>query len=408
MAPSLSLQPSEPDRAEIERLEAQFKASVEPRPKPWIVRHWTVPVIAITIVAAFFTLRGHLPSLDSIGDAFSRADVRWLIVAVVLEAISNGMFARQQRALLKSLGVRMSLPRALGVTYARSALAISMPAGSAVSAGYALREYKRTGASTDKATAVMVISGVISVLGLGALYVAGIVYVVLAHPIAMWQAHTLPITSILAGTALAASAWWAIHRVRAAHPSTSVALRGEVQTERRFETIRIAIRQAIDAWRSLSVRDWSIAGGFAILNWLTDLLCLAAAARAFDLPVSLVTLSSIYLGVQLVRQIPLTPGGIGLIEAGLLAGLVSAGGGTAAAAAVVLTYRVLSCWALLPLGGLAWLALRAGSRRDANRQAALASPESISGVSEGPIRHAIERGERISDRELAVADPLHS
>jgi hypothetical protein len=101
-----------------------------------------------------------------------------------------------------------------------------------------------------------------------------------------------------------------------------------------------------------------IATVFAVVNWLADMLCLAAAARAFALPVGLVTIATIYLGVQIVRQIPLTPGGIGLIETGLLAGLASAGAPTAAAAAVVLTYRVLSCWLILPLGGLAWLGLR--------------------------------------------------
>ena len=112
-------------------------------------------------------------------------------------------------------------------------------------------------------------------------------------------------------------------------------------------------------WRTVRPRHWALALTFAALNWLTDLLCLAAAARAFALPVGLFTLASIYLGVQLVRQIPVTPGGIGLIETGLLAGLATAGAGAAAAAAVVLTYRLLSCWLILPIGGASWLGLRA-------------------------------------------------
>lgn len=334
----------------------------------WIVRHWTVPVAVVMLVAAYLTLRGHLPSLRATADAFSKANVWWLTIAVLLEAISNSMFARQQRALLRSLGVRMSVARALGVTYARSALAISMPAGSAVSAGYALNEYKRGGASTEKATAAMVLSGVISVLGLVALYVLGIVGIFVAEPTEVWRDHAI---FLVAGAVVAISgvvAWLWIRRsnatrAKATAMAPAVAVDAALPTThlaRRMRSIRVATRQAVDASRSLRVRDWSLAGVFAIVNWLTDMLCLIAAARAFNLPVGLLTIAGVYLGVQLVRQIPLTPGGIGLVETGLLAGLVSAGGSTAAAAGVVLTYRVLSCWALLPLGGLAWLGLRIG------------------------------------------------
>jgi hypothetical protein len=71
-----------------------------------------------------------------------------------------------------------------------------------------------------------------------------------------------------------------------------------------------------------------------------------------------VTLGAVYLTVQIVRQIPLTPGGIGVIELSLLAGLVSAGAGEAAAAATVLVYRLLSCWLIIPVGLLCWTLLR--------------------------------------------------
>jgi len=341
---------------------------IAPKQRPWIVRHWALPVVALMLVAAYLTLRDHLPGVKSIADAFSTANLRWLTVAVVLEYISNAMFARQQRALLRSLGVRMSMARALAVTYARSALAISVPAGSAVSAGSHSAEYKRGGANTEKATAVMVISGLLSVAGLFALYVFGVIGVVLAQPVISWHQHPVLITAALVATAAGIVTWLLLRRANMARAAARIAAEVPVapvdQPRRRLDSVRTATRQALNAWRSLRVRDWSVAGLFAVANWLFDLLCLAATARAFDLPVGLITLSSIYLGVQIVRQVPLTPGGVGFVETGLLAGLVSAGGSPAAAAAVVLTYRVLSCWAFLPLGGLAWLGLRASARAD--------------------------------------------
>lgn len=64
-----------------------------------------------------------------------------------------------------------------------------------------------------------------------------------------------------------------------------------------------------------------------------------------------------------MRQIPLTPGGLSLIEATLLAGLIAAGAATTPAAAAVLIYRCLSCWATIPIGILGWLAFWQTARR---------------------------------------------
>jgi uncharacterized protein (TIRG00374 family) len=108
----------------------------------------------------------------------------------------------------------------------------------------------------------------------------------------------------------------------------------------------------------LRVRDWTVALAYAAVNWLTDLLCLAAACRALGLPVGLTTLAGIYLGVQIVRQVPLTPGGVGVIETALVAGLTATGATAITAAAAVLVYRLLSCWLIIPAGGVAALALR--------------------------------------------------
>ena len=70
------------------------------------------------------------------------------------------------------------------------------------------------------------------------------------------------------------------------------------------------------------------------------------------------TLAGIYLGVQIVRQVPLTPGGVGVIDTALVAGLTAAGATAATAVAAVLVYRLISCWLLLPAGGVAVVLLR--------------------------------------------------
>jgi uncharacterized protein (TIRG00374 family) len=98
-------------------------------------------------------------------------------------------------------------------------------------------------------------------------------------------------------------------------------------------------------------------------NWLFDVACLLAVGRAFGLPVNAVKIVGAYLVVQLIRQIPLTPGGVGMVEASLLLSLVAAGATSDTAAAVVLTYRLLSCWLIAPIGLLSWFTLRANPDR---------------------------------------------
>jgi uncharacterized membrane protein YbhN (UPF0104 family) len=121
-----------------------------------------------------------------------------------------------------------------------------------------------------------------------------------------------------------------------------------------------AIRHAA----SLSVRDWAAGGAAALANWLLDVVCLVATAHAFGLTIGVVQIVGVYLAIQLVRQIPLTPGGVGVVEASLLVALVALGATSGTAAAVVLTYRLLSSWLIAPIGLLAWIGLRPGQHRD--------------------------------------------
>lgn len=114
----------------------------------------------------------------------------------------------------------------------------------------------------------------------------------------------------------------------------------------------------------MPTRVWAAGTALALGNWLLDVACLLATAHAFQLPVGTAAIVGAYLAVQLVRQVPLVPGGVGLVEASLLLALVAATSGTAAA--VVLTYRLLSCWLIAPIGLLAWLTLQPNRRNPAN------------------------------------------
>jgi uncharacterized protein (TIRG00374 family) len=108
------------------------------------------------------------------------------------------------------------------------------------------------------------------------------------------------------------------------------------------------------------------AAGAAVGRWLFDLLALATALIAVGAHprFSLVLLA--FVAAQLLAQIPITPGGIGVVEAGLTATLVLAGVDGGDAALATLAYRLVSYWLMLPAGLVAWLVHR--------RRVAVAAP----------------------------------
>jgi putative heme transporter len=332
----------------------------------WRRLRWVVLLGAL--VAAVLVLRGRLPGPAAVLAAIRTASPGWLLLAAALEAISMGMFARQQRRLLRAFGVRMSLPRALALTFSRTAMTVALPAGSAVSAGYAYQEFRARGASRATASTVTVLSGVASVAGLLALYLTGALGSAVPWLVAAWRAEpasvsvTVGLAVLTAATLLAmllALGWSVLHPGPGVTPARSARPARGLTRWRAAAQARTAVAQAAREARELPIRHWYVVIALAAANWLADLACLAAVAHAFHLSIGLFPVASAYLAVQVVRQIPVTPGGTGLVETSLLAGLVSAGAAHAPAAAVVLGYRLLSCWVMLPIGLLAWLAMRA-------------------------------------------------
>jgi uncharacterized protein (TIRG00374 family) len=78
----------------------------------------------------------------------------------------------------------------------------------------------------------------------------------------------------------------------------------------------------------------------------------------------------IYAAAQLAATLPITPGGLGVLEGSLTVGLVAFGGAEGSTLSAVLLYRLISFWGLLPTGALAYLRVRHGRRRERAARAA--------------------------------------
>jgi uncharacterized protein (TIRG00374 family) len=110
--------------------------------------------------------------------------------------------------------------------------------------------------------------------------------------------------------------------------------------------------------RATLASRWRSALLAAAGNTMFDFLSLLAVLRAVhaDPRPSLVVLA--YAAAEVLTQIPLTPGGLGFVEAGLAGTLTLAGVPGSDAVAATLLYRLLSYWLPIPLGGLAYLLFR--------------------------------------------------
>jgi uncharacterized membrane protein YbhN (UPF0104 family) len=100
-------------------------------------------------------------------------------------------------------------------------------------------------------------------------------------------------------------------------------------------------------------RQWWEALLLAAGRWVLDYLTLIAALYAVGASprASLVLLA--FCAAQLLGTLPLTPGGLGFVEAGLTGALALAGVGGGAAVVATLAYRLVSFWLPIPAGAVA-------------------------------------------------------
>ncbi|MDE3008025.1 MAG: UPF0104 family protein [Acidobacteriota bacterium] len=110
---------------------------------------------------------------------------------------------------------------------------------------------------------------------------------------------------------------------------------------------------------------------WATLNWVLDAACLWVFLWSFGSVISPVDLLVAYGLANIFAAIPVTPGGLGVVEGVLIPTLVGFGVPHAQAILAVLGYRLLNFWIPIPIGGAAYASLQ--WRRPADPTAAPAT-----------------------------------
>ena len=296
------------------------------------------------IVLAVTSLSGQW---DTVSDAFgqlSHVHWAWVRLAVYAEALSIIAFAMLTRMLLHAGGRRLRLRSIIALTLASNALSVTVPAGPAWAAAFSFEQLRRRGVDRRLAAGVLVLTMVILTAALIVLLAVGVELAGGSGPAAPFR--TLVIVATAAGPA-------------------AIAVYLFVRRQRQ-QPARGSRPHRLPWWRP---RVAGAALGAALCNWLTDCACLVAAILAVGGHVPWTGVLVIYAVGQVTANLPITPGGVGVVEGALSLLLVAYGVPTGASVAAVLLYRLISFWILVPIGWASAAAMKLEPRLKARRQA---------------------------------------
>ena len=292
-----------------------------------------------------------------------RLNIGWMIAGLALEAVSLFCYALLTRALLP--GRRPGLSRLFRIDLAAAAVAHVIPAGTVGSAGVGYRLFTAEEVPGTDAGVMMATKGLGSTVVLNVLlWLSLVISIPLAgfHPIyvsvAIVGAVALAVVAALAFglTRGKGRASRIVHAVGRRIPG----LDGD-QLERVFLRIGTSIN---DLARDRAVLRASVL--WASLNWLLDAASLWCFVAAFGSFVNPAELFAAYGIANVLGVVPLTPGGLGVIDSTAPLLLVSFGVTRSVATLGVLAWRLVNFWLPIPAGAAAYVSLkvpRGGGRR---------------------------------------------
>jgi uncharacterized protein (TIRG00374 family) len=333
----------------------------------WRARLWTArrPLRRLAILLILALIVEYLVIPELVGASkdmylLGRLNVGWMIAGLILEAVSLFCYALLNRVLLPPEG-RPSLSRLFRIDLVAAAVAHVIPAGTVGSAGIGYQLFTAEGISGTDVGVMMATKGMGSTVVLNVL-----LWIALVISIPLSGFHRVyAIVAIVGAVVLAvvAALIFGITRgeKRAARIVSAIGERIPGVGGDRLERV---VLQAAASIRALgtnpSVLIQSLS--WASLNWVLDaasLWCFIAAFGGYPNPAGLFTAYGI---ANVLGAIPLTPGGLGIIDTVTPVLLVGFGLTRSVATLGVLGWRLVNFWLPIPTGAVAYVSLKVPRR----------------------------------------------
>jgi uncharacterized protein (TIRG00374 family) len=351
-------------------------------------------LLALVLVIEYIVIP-QLPGIQSSLEQVGSANLWFVLAGAIFEAGSLFSYAGLTRSVLP----KETAP-GLWTTFLMDLSTFSVshivPGGGAAGSGLGFRLLTERGVSGPDAAFGLATQGIGSAVVLNV-----ILWISLVVSIPVTGYNPLYLTAAIAGIVILGLAVGCVilltrGEARAAKVLRWMARKAPFLNEDRMHRLahRLANRlRALGSDRRRLVHAVAWASG----NWLLDAAALWLFIAAFGHHTKIVGLLVSYSLAQVLAAIPITPGGLGVVEATLTATLVGFGVPKGTAVLGVILWRLFEFWLPIPFGGVAYLSLRVGPRRPPREElteAAIQGAEEREDLHTWAERHALAVKER--------------
>jgi len=319
-----------------------------------------VLAIVLALVVEYLVL----PQLGGVGRSLSllgQVNVGFVVLATALEVASLASYAELTRAVLPPGSARFS--RLWRIDLSTLALSHVLPGGTAGGDALGYRLLVNEGATGSDAGLALAIQGIGSALVLNA-----ILWLALIVSIPLTGFNPLYATAAIVGALALTTFAGIVLLVTKGEDRAAAIFRALVG---RLAFLKPSVADDIDrvvhqvaARIRVMAADHALmrrAVGWAAANWLLDAASLFVFLAAFGHVENPDGLLVAYGLAYVLAVIPVTPGGLGVVEGVLVPSLVGFGATRAVAIVAVITYRLVNFWLPIPVGAAAYLSLRTKS-----------------------------------------------
>jgi len=330
----------------------------ERRRRP-VMRRIVHVVLFIALAVGIFGLLPRLGGLTRDAAELRHARPGFVVAAVIAQAISLGCYALLYRRVLASLGARVPFWMAARVTLASFLVSHVTPFGSATGTLLNVSTLEARGIAAATTSEAIGLTSLMSTVALISLFGAGFAATAGRH----LSSGYLTIAGVALGLVVLVLA---LVLVLGAHPD--IAERAGRKAARLARHIRRSIdpektaqaskRLATLARSALTGRAFAESFGFAAADLLFDLASLDLMFLAVRYQPGFGPLAIAYAVANIASALPITPGGLGVVEVTLVAITVGFGAPRPTAVLAVVGYRIVNYWLPLLPGAVAYLRLR--------------------------------------------------
>jgi putative heme transporter len=352
----MAIESDDPATGELPRVSPDDTGG-PPRPRRFRPFRFTLKLLAFVAIV-YFAMVTIVPGVREAAGKLRSVNPGLLLLGLLLEVAALFAYTLLTRAALGDEAKRISRARLFRIQMSTKALSSIVPGGSAAGSALGYRLMTLSGVNGPDAGFALATAGLGSAVVLNLIFWISLMV-------------SIPIRGVNPGYTTAAIAGIVLMLV--ASGIVFGLMEGQGRAERFLRWVARKLHMSEDraaaGVRHIGLRLEDLASdrrllgrvlGWAAANWLLDAAALWVFLRAFGASTDFDALMVAFGLVNVLAVVPITPGGLGIIDGGLPLALVGFGLTRSTAVLGTATYRLAQFFFPILLGGVLYLTLRVG------------------------------------------------